>query len=225
MFKLAVLVVVLGTVSHLNASTLFNDLVISTTGGLARGIEERTSLFGDRYLSWKGIPYAEPPTGNLRFADPVPHAGWAGVRDATQHGPNCPSGGIVSDKRGDEDCLTLNVYTQSIIGQRPVMVWIHGGAFILGSGDDDMYGPEFFVTQDVIYVTINYRLGILGFLSTGDRHAPGNYAMKDMVLALKWVRDNIANFGGDPNDVTIFGESAGGVAVHSEFVSEFATFQ
>lgn len=215
MFKLAAFAVVLGTVSYLNAaSTPFNDLVINTTGGQVRGVEERTSLFGDRYFSWKGIPFAEPPVGNLRFSDPVAHRGWTGIRDASQHGDSCAVSGIIRDQRGSEDCLFLNVYTQSIIDKRPVMVWIHGGAFILGSGDDAMYGPDYFVTEDVVYVTINYRLGILGFLSTGDRHAPGNYGMKDMVMALKWVKANIVNFGGDPDNITIFGESAGGVAVH-----------
>lgn len=216
MFKLATLVVVLGTVSYLNAdvATPYNDLVINTEGGQVRGIEERTSLLGDRYFSWKGIPFAEPPVGNLRFNDPVRHRGWTGIRDASTNGANCATGGLISDKVGDEDCLFLNVFTQSIIDKRPVMVWIHGGAFILGSGDDDMYTPDFFIPEDVVYVTINYRLGILGFLSTGDRHAPGNYGMKDMVLALQWVKNNIINFGGDPDNITIFGESAGGVAVH-----------
>lgn len=216
MFKLAVLAIVLvAAVSQLRAeATAFNDLVINTEGGQVRGQEERTSLFGDRYFSWKGIPYAEPPVGQRRFADPVRHNGWTGVRDARRHGNSCAMAGIILAQVGDEDCLFLNVYTQSIIDKRPVMVWIHGGAFIMGSGDDTMYGPDWFVTEDVVYVTLNYRLGILGFLSTGDRHAPGNYALKDMVMALRWVKNNIANFGGDPDNITIFGESAGSVAVH-----------
>lgn len=217
MFKLVVILAVLWNLSYIqSASTAFNDLVINTQGGQVRGIEERTSALGDRYFSWKGIPYAQPPVGNLRFADPVPHQGWSGVRDASDHGSNCATGGLVTDKTGDEDCLFLNVFTTSIIAKRPVMVWIHGGAFVMGSGDDDQATPNHFVTQDVLLVTINYRLGIMGFLSTGDRHAPGNAAMKDMVLALQWVQNNIANFGGDPDNVTIFGLSAGGVAVHCE---------
>lgn len=218
MLKLATLLLVLGTASYLNASTPFNDLIINTEGGQVRGQEERTSLFGDRYFSWKGIPYAEPPVGMRRFADPVPHRPWSGVRDARRHGDSCAIAGIIRTQIGSEDCLFLNVYTQSIIGRRPVMVWIHGGAFQMGSGDDFMYGPDFFVTEDVVYVTLNYRLGILGFLSTGDRHAPGNYGMKDMVLALKWVKNNIVNFGGDPDNITIFGESAGSVSVHCEYL-------
>lgn len=216
MFKLAVLIVVLGTVSYLNAddATPFNDLIINTEGGQVRGQEERTSLFGDRYFSWKGIPYAEPPVGNLRFNDPVRHRGWTGVRDARRHGDSCATSGFIVSQTGNEDCLFLNVYTQSIIDMRPVMVWIHGGAFVMGSGDDTMYTPDFFVTEDVVYVTMNYRLGILGFLSTGDRHAPGNYAMKDILMSLQWVKNNIINFGGDPDNITIFGESAGSVSVH-----------
>lgn len=217
MIKLATLFVVFAAVAQINAQ----NLVINTTGGQVRGQEERTSLLGDRYLSWKGIPYAEPPVGNLRFADPVPHRGWSGIRDATSHGNSCAIAGIIREQIGNEDCLFLNVYTQSIIGRRPVMVWIHGGAFILGSGDDAMYGPDYFVTEDVVYVTLNYRLGILGFLSTGDRHAPGNYGMKDMVLALKWIKANIVHFGGDPDNITVFGESAGGVSVHREFEHTF----
>lgn len=193
---------------------LCNELVIDTEAGQVRGIEERAGTLGDRYFSWKGIPYAEPPVGNLRFRDPVPHRAWSGIRDASEHGFNCATGGLVSDKMGNEDCLTLNVYTTSIVGKRPVMVWIHGGAFILGSGDDSQAPPAHFVSEDVLLVTINYRLGILGFLSTGDRHAPGNYAIKDMQLALRWVKNNILNFGGDPDNVTVFGQSAGGVAVH-----------
>lgn len=97
------------------------------------------------------------------------------------------------------------------------MVWIHGGSFNGGSGDSDAFPADLYVAEDVLYVSINYRLGVLGFLSTGDQHAPGNYAMKDMVMALRWIQSNIANFGGDPDNVTIFGESAGGVAVHCEY--------
>lgn len=204
------LIVGLFAVVH-SASTGFNDLVIDTEGGPVQGIEERTSGLDERFFSWRGIPYAQPPVGPLRFSDPVPHQGWSGVRDASRHGHNCPAG-----SSGDEDCLTLNVYSANIIDKRPVMVWIHGGAFIMGDGDDGAAGPDHFISEDVVYVTINYRLGILGFLSTGDSAAVGNYGMKDMVLALQWVQNNIVNFGGDPDQVTIFGVSAGGVAVHCE---------
>lgn len=151
--------------------------------------------------------------GELRFRSPLPHAGWQGVRQAVEHGNICPQI-IGTTVIGNEDCLFLNVYTQDLIGSRPVMVWIHGGGFNEGSGNSDSSGPDFLVQDGILLVTINYRLGILGFMSTGDNYAQGNYGMKDMVEALRWIRDNIAAFGGDPNNVTIFGESAGGVAIH-----------
>lgn len=216
MAKIVSILLLLGVATYLNASTSFNELVINTTGGQVQGIEERAGLLGDRYFSWKGIPYAQPPVGPLRFRAPVPHAGWTGIRDASEHGESCPSDGWLSDKTGDEDCLFLNVYTTNIIARRPVMVWIHGGSFTGGSGDDSTYGPDHLIGEDVVIVTINYRLGVLGFMSTGDRHAPGNYGLKDMQLALRWVRENILNFGGDPDNITVFGESAGSVAVHCE---------
>lgn len=202
-----------------DVATPYNpQLIIQTTGGQVQGTEERAGLLGDRYFSWKGIPYAEPPVGDRRFRAPVAHAGWSGVWDGSEHGESCPSSGWLSDKTGDEDCLFLNIYTTTLINRKPVMVWIHGGSFTGGDGDTLMYGPDFLVMEDVVIVTINYRLGVLGFMSTGDQHAPGNYGMKDMILALQWLRDNILNFGGDPDNVTVFGESAGGVAVHCEFL-------
>lgn len=208
MLKIVILSVILAVCY--SASLPFNGFVINTEGGQVEGIAETTRGTGIRYYSWRGIPYAQPPTGDLRFRDPVPNSGWTGVRDASEHGNRCPSSG----GQGNEDCLFLNVYSPNIIGTRPVMVWIHGGSFNGGSGDSSSFPPDLYVTEDVVYVTINYRLGILGFMSTGDRFAPGNYAMKDMVLALRWIRNNILNFGGDPDNVTIFGESAGGVAIH-----------
>lgn len=168
------------------------------------------------YYSFKGVPYAEPPIGDLRFRSPVPIAPWQGVRQATAHGNVCtqPSDVVPVGYVGTEDCLFLNIYTQDLIGSRPVMVFIHGGGFVDGSGDVNWYGPDYIVQDGVLLVTINYRVGIFGFLSTGDRYAQGNYGMKDMVEALRWVQENIAAFGGDPSNVTIFGESAGAVSIH-----------
>lgn len=115
------------------------------------------------------------------------------------------------------------MYTQDLIGSRPVLVWIHGGAFVGGSGNSDWYGPEYLVQDGILVVSINYRLGILGFFSTGDDVAQGNYGMKDMVEALRWVRDNIAAFGGDPNNVSIAGESSGAGSVHFLVLSSMAS--
>lgn len=158
----------------------------------------------------------------MRFRAPVAHAGWNGVRNATVHGNICPQ--VRSSKYdGDEDCLFLNVYSRDLKGNRTVMLWIHGGSFSGGSGNSGRFGPEFLLDEDIVLVTINYRLGALGFLTTNDRSAPGNYGMKDMVEALKWVKRNIAAFGGDPENVTIFGESAGSVAVHFLVLSRMAS--
>jgi carboxylesterase type B len=130
---------------------------------------------------------------------------------------------------GSEDCLFLNVYTQqlpldTINTLKPVMVWIHGGGFSTGSSKSDLYGPEFLLTEDIVLVTINYRLGIFGFLSFEDAslEVPGNAGLKDMVMALKWVQKNISKFSGDPNNVTVFGESAGGMSVHYLVLSPLA---
>jgi len=173
------------------------------------------SALHGRYNSFKGIPFAQPPVGNLRFRAPQRHAGWTGTLNARDHGSFCPSRGLfgINEDSINEDCLFINVYSPSLSGSQAVMVYVHGGAFDLGSGDSLIYGPDFLVNEGTIVVTFNYRLGILGFLSTNDGAAQGNYAMKDMVMALEWVRDNIAYFGGNPNRVTLFGQSAGSVAV------------
>lgn len=188
--------------------------IVWTTAGQVQGIQLSTGVLQPNFFAFKGIPYAEPPVGSLRFRNPVPHRGWSGVLNAENHRPHCPSGGWFGlEIGGIEDCLFLNVYSPSLTGNRAVMVWIHGGSFTGGSGDSWIYGPDFLVNDGVVVVTFNYRLGILGFMGTGDGAAQGNYGMKDMVEVLRWVRNNIAQFGGNPNQVTVFGESAGGVAV------------
>jgi para-nitrobenzyl esterase len=185
-----------------------------------------------------GIPYAAAPVGNLRWHPPVPHAPWFQPLDATQFANHCPQTaspfGIASTT---EDCLFLNVFTPdsnagAIPSPRPVMVWLHGGALVDGESND--YDPTAFVKDGVIVVTINYRLGILGFLAhpafaaekTDPTHdgdfatgSAGDYGLMDQQLALRWVRDNIIFFGGDPLNVTIFGESAGGLSVFSQLAS------
>lgn len=181
------------------------------------------SLFSN-YYSFKGIRYAEPPIGDLRFKAPIPVKGWEGIQNATEHGEICVQPGTIFGTNGAEDCLFLNVYSPNLTPKEsyPVMVWIHGGSFSSGSGNTLLYGPEPIVGENVIVVTINYRLGFLGFFSTGDKHAPGNYGLKDAIEALRWVKKNIETFGGDPERVTIFGESAGSVLVHYLLLSPLA---
>ncbi|VEN56833.1 unnamed protein product [Callosobruchus maculatus] len=175
------------------------------------------------FYSFLGIPYAKPPIGERRFKAPEPVEPWKGVKDATKRGAECPQ--FMAVTFGNEDnCLNLNVFTKEL-GQglkKPVMVFVHGGGFVSGSNRPDMlYGPQFLMTEDIVLVTINYRLGLLGFLSLKDRslNVPGNAGMKDQVMALRWVQRNIQYFGGDPDNVTIFGESAGSASVHFLVVS------
>jgi acetylcholinesterase len=178
------------------------------------------------YFSFKGIPYAEPPVGKLRFQAPEPVIKWNGVKSAFNHGSFCANKfgffGVSGTSGGAEDCLFLNIYTPSTCGNRPVMFWIPGGGYVSGNGDALFYGPEHLLKKDVVVVTVNYRLGVFGFLSTGDENAPGNQGLKDLVLSLTWIQNNIAKFGGDPNQVTIFGHSAGSAAVSYLLLSESA---
>nr|AII21984.1 odorant degrading enzyme CXE10 [Sesamia inferens] len=179
--------------------------------------------YGGTFFSFKGIPYAQPPIGDLRFKAPQPPKSWEGVRSAKAFGPRCYQFDVFTNtgKGGSEDCLYLNVYTPQIKSDKPfpVMFWIHGGAFICGGSNDDIYGPEFLVRQNVVLVTINYRLEVLGFLCLNTAEVPGNAGMKDQVAALRWVNKNIANFGGDPKNITIFGESAGGASISYQLIS------
>ncbi|XP_046752297.1 juvenile hormone esterase-like [Diprion similis] len=181
-------------------------------GGIRRTRNNRT------VSAFLGIPYAQPPIENLRFANPVPADGWNGTRNASVDSNPCPQ--ILADEIvGNEDCLYLNVYTPQLSenatsGLLPVMVFIHGGGYLSGSDDSSQTGPEYLLDKDVILVTLNYRLGIFAYLSTGDKVASGNWAVKDQVLALKWVQSNIKYFCGDPDQVTLFGQSAGAASVH-----------
>jgi len=176
-----------------------------------------------------GIPYAAPPTGALRWEPPQPAAHWMGTRPATSFAPHCPQSaspfGLASTS---ENCLFLNVFRPANgsakhgPANRPVMVWIHGGALV--TGESDGYDPASLVRRGVVVVTINYRLGALGFLADGALAArpggpAGNYGLMDQQAALRWVHRNIARFGGNPHNVTIFGESAGGLSVLSQLVS------
>ncbi|XP_039752597.1 esterase E4-like isoform X1 [Pararge aegeria] len=171
---------------------------------------------GKAFYSFQGIPYAKPPIGSLRFRAPQPPEPWEGLRDATTEGNSSAQIDFFSKNQyvGDENCLFLNVYTPSLDGEfLPVMVYVHGGGFRFGSGSSYFYGGDYLVEKDVVIVTINYRCGALGFLSLNTPEVPGNAGMKDVVQALRWVKQNIKSFGGNSGNLTIFGESAGGVAV------------
>ena len=181
------------------------------------------------FASFQGIQYAQAPIGNLRFKSPLPYQETNGEHDVskkidilcTQFGQM--TGSISREAVVQEDCLLLNIYAPELAIDGlplPVLVWIHGGALTLGSGRMDEYGPHYFMdTENVIVVTINYRLGPLGFLSMGTEDVPGNAGFRDQSVALKWVNDNIANFGGDPQMIAIAGESAGSLSVALHLVS------
>ncbi|KAF5304030.1 hypothetical protein FQA39_LY01815 [Lamprigera yunnana] len=190
-----------------------------TTLGKVKGHYKHS--YGKRkFAAFEGIPYIKPPLGDLRFEEPQNPDSWSGVFEATKT-HNCIQKFATFPLIGKEDCVYLNVYVprlQPIPGENlDVIVYVHGGAFISGSPESG--GPGFLMDKDIVYVSINYRIGIFGFLSTGDDEIPGNYGLKDQVFALKWVRDNIQKFGGNPDSVTIAGTSAGGAAVHYQYFS------
>jgi para-nitrobenzyl esterase len=197
--------------------------VVRTVDGRVQG---KAAGAMDEYL---GIPYAAPPVGALRWRPPRAAAHWRGVRAATSFGPHCPQPaspfGVASTS---ENCLYLNVFTPASAAGRdlPVMVWIHGGTFLVGESDD--YDPAPLVRDGVIVVTINYRLGALGFLAdaalAGSPGGPsGDYGLMDQQAALRWVQRDIRAFGGDPRNVTLFGESAGGLSTLAQMISPGAS--
>lgn len=202
--------------------------VVTTAQGAVRGLRQE-----DGTAAFLNIPYAAPPLGAGRFAPPEPHEPWGGVRDATVPGPNAPQsertlGSIdmapyfgTGWSRG-EDYLTVNVWTPAVAqSDLPVMVFVHGGGFVAGSTRSAMYDGSAFARDGVVLVTLNYRLGIAGFLDLPG--APANRGLLDVVAALRWVRENIARFGGDPDNVTLFGQSAGATVVGGVLATAEAT--
>jgi para-nitrobenzyl esterase len=204
-------------------------VLVETAMGKLAGLRK-----GD-VLSFTGIPFANPPVGALRWRMAEPNAPWAGIRDATRFGPICLqsaiplealTGGVPSEQ--SEDCLYLNVWTPGLGGaKRPVMVWIHGGGFAIGAGSQAIYNGARLAARDVVVVTINYRLGAFGFLDWSQAAGPrlpgsGTEGLGDQILALDWVKRNISAFGGDPENVTIFGESAGAMSVGALLASPVA---
>lgn len=199
--------------SGLTALAQSNPPPVLTDSGLVRGVAEKDLTV------YRGIPFAAPPVGDLRWRPPQPAAKWDGVRDAVKFAPDPYQGngsGNVS-----EDCLYLNVWTpaKSADERLPVLVWIYGGGFAGGSTSTPVHNGEHLARKGLVLVSINYRVGTLGFLAHPElsaespRKVSGNYGLLDLIAGLKWVQQNIARFGGDPNRVTIFGESAGGIAV------------
>ncbi len=195
------------------------DPVVSVTGGQIKG-----RIASDGGAAFKGVPFARPPMGDLRWREPQPVEPWTGVRDASRFRPACTQlseGWNKADVPGDEDCLYLNVATPEWPPQKtwPVMVWVHGGSNMAGDGEAPAFEERALVRHGMVWVTVNYRLGALGFLAHPElaresaHHASGNYGLMDEVAALRWVHDNIAAFGGDPANVTIGGESAGALDV------------
>uniref|UniRef100_A0A5F9DJW6 Carboxylic ester hydrolase n=1 Tax=Oryctolagus cuniculus TaxID=9986 RepID=A0A5F9DJW6_RABIT len=203
--------------------------VVDTVHGKVLGKFVSLEGFAQPVAVFLGVPFAKPPLGSLRFAPPQPAESWSHVKNTTSYPPMCSqdavSGHMLSELftnrkeniplKFSEDCLYLNIYTPADLtkrGRLPVMVWIHGGGLMVG-GASTYDGLALSAHENVVVVTIQYRLGIWGFFSTGDEHSRGNWGHLDQVAALRWVQDNIANFGGDPGSVTIFGESAGGQSV------------
>lgn len=207
-----------------------HNVIAKTQLGFVKGISViDTKSPVNKFL---GIPYAQAPIANLRWQKPKSATPWQGVLDATQYAPDCmqvPFMGDLAPLKGplSEDCLYLNIWTpaQDAIRKRPVMVWIHGGGFVNGGSSAAIYSGQSFAESGVVFVSFNYRLGRFGFfahpeLSEQSKNTPvGNYGLMDQIAALKWVKNNITHFGGDPNNVTLFGESAGGRSVNVHMLS------
>ncbi|XP_033896233.2 carboxylesterase 5A-like [Acipenser ruthenus] len=233
--KQCLMYAVLWTIS---AGGAVEDPVVFTGYGSLKG--KLSSVKGtDRVVhEYLGIPFAKPPLGSLRFSAPQPSEPWGGIRDATNQPAMCLQDmkytvQLMEDLMLEfpvpaisEDCLYLNVYTPGEAAAKearlPVMVWIHGGGLMIGAASQ-YDGSALAAYENVVVVVIQYRLGILGFLSTGDEHARGNWGFLDQVAALQWVQENIKSFGGDPNSVTIFGESAGGCSVSAHILSPLSS--
>ncbi|XP_017783906.1 PREDICTED: venom carboxylesterase-6-like [Nicrophorus vespilloides] len=201
------------------------DLLVTTHNGQIQGKSLKIKS-GKEIRAFLGVRYAKPPIGELRFMPPQQLGKWIGIQYPNGNHPICTQLDLYtpgSTIQGEEDCLFLNIYTPKVSSKLlPVMVYIHGGGFLSGSGSSTFYGPDSLMNEDVVLVAINYRLGALGFLSTGDEVVPGNNGLKDQNVALRWVQEHIKYFGGDPTQITIFGESAGGASVHFHVISSLS---
>lgn len=206
--------------------TLSTPQIVTNSGALVGAMAD------DRVRVFKGVPYATPPVGSLRWRPPQPVRPWEGVRSALEFGPDCPQ---VTDlaRRADresEDCLYLNVWAPADAepGSLPVMVWVHGGSYSMGSGSEPLFDGVKLAREGVVVVTLNYRLGIFGFLAhpgltkESPNNSSSNYGLLDQIQAFEWIRDNIAAFGGDPQNVTAFGVSAGSASLSLLLTSPLA---
>ncbi|EDW81348.2 uncharacterized protein Dwil_GK11073 [Drosophila willistoni] len=192
--------------------------------GKVKGMKRKT-IYDDEYFSFEKLPFGKPPIGELRFKAPQPAEPWNGTLDCTQFAEKPVQKGFLTGIiEGVEDCLYLNVYSKQLKSEKPlpVMVYIYGGAFTIGEATRVLYSPDYFMAKDVVLVTLNYRVDCLGFLSLKDPslNVPGNAGLKDQVLALKWVKQYISHFNGDENNITVFGESAGGCSTHYMMCTE-----
>ncbi|XP_053684403.1 juvenile hormone esterase-like [Sabethes cyaneus] len=198
--------------------------IVHTGLGAIKGSVLQSRL-GVNFYAFRGIRYAQPPLGDLRFRAPEPVKAWDLEFDATEDGPMCPQPAY-NKSEVSEDCLRLNVYTKQIPGElirikpQEVLVYLHPGGFYAFSGQSyNNAGPQYLMDRDIVLVTVNYRLGSLGFMSTGTEDCPGNAGFKDQVMALRWIRDHISSFGGNPNSVTLMGYSAGALSTTLHMIS------
>jgi para-nitrobenzyl esterase len=218
-FKLLITIGLLGFGCGVNAQLTGDAPKVKTVNGTLVGMNSSgVKIF-------KGIPFAAPPVGELRWKEPRPVKNWEGVRQATEFGPsalqNNAFGDMVGTNNRSEDCLYLNVWTPAATGNEklPVLVYFHGGGLVAGSGAEPRYAGESMARKGIVSITVNYRLGIFGYFSHPEltsespNHSSGNYGYLDQVASLQWIKANIAAFGGDPNRVTIAGESAGSISV------------
>ena len=229
--KIVCALAIAGMALGLSATVHADSLTVKTEQGKVHG----KNLNNGKVKAFLGLPYAAAPVGDLRWKAPEPPVKWKGERDATSFGAHCAQGHlfddiIFQDSAASEDCLFLNVYAPAdatATSKLPVMFWIHGGGYATGASSEPRHNGDFLPLKGVVLVTINYRLGVFGFLATAElakeaNGATGNYGLMDMVSALQWVKANIGQFGGDPNNVTIFGESAGSLAVSTLMASPMA---
>lgn len=211
--------------SQNNKPTIDKGLQVKTVNGIVEGVHEKSGIY-----SFKGIPFAAPPVGDLRWKEPQPVKNWEGVRSAKNFGPRAMQAPIFGDMNFrsngmSEDCLYLNVWSPNTKGKLPVLVYFYGGGFVAGDGSEPRYDGESMAEKGIVALTVNYRLGVFGFFAHPEltkeslHHSSSNYGLEDQAAAIQWVKKNIAAFGGDPDKITIAGESAGSISVSALMAS------